>query len=738
MQKQTYKLFGKYFLRTPLLPFNFYLELTKEPVISENKLKEMFADKVINEAIFLASPELHSQINRWIKDEITDLKKIKRLQFSLLKYITRICSRSTPFGLFASCSIGEFSSQTIIQLNKVNKYRRCSRFDMTFLVVLAQELSKDKELMEYLLFFPNSSLYKTGHHYRYVEYTIQNNRRQYTLEGLMQSKYLDIILNKSKDGKTIEELALSIVEDGISIKESKTFVNMLIENQILVSELEPSLTGIDYLDRIINRLNKIPKFQNLASTLEQNRNSLKQIDEVFGNNVTEYEKLFNTIKQLKIPIDKKYLIQTDTFSTASRNILDYRLKKDLKKAISLLNKITLSYGNERLNKFKIDFIKRYESREIPLVIALDTEIGIGYSFDRSDDNELIDDLKFQESNKDYKNVIWNKFDDVLLKKVIGALDIKEYKITLTENDFISYSEDWSDLPDTLSSIIEIIQIDNSIKICMNSVGGSSAANLLARFTHGDEELYDFVEKIIETEDKMNPQKVLAEIIHLPQARIGNVLHRKVSRSYEIPYLARTHLSFKKQIPIDDILISVKADKIYLRSKKLNCQVIPYLTNAHRFDFDALPIYNFLCDIQTQNKRSAIGFKWNTIFQKFSFLPRVKFNNIILSRARWRFFKNNISAFLELEKNDLILEIGKWSNKYGLPRFVELVEGDNKLLIDLKNLTSVEMLLYTVKNKDEFIIEEFLFGSHGIVKQNSDYYCNQFIVSFYNEKKLKTG
>jgi hypothetical protein len=50
-----------------------------------------------------------------------------------------------------------------------------------------------------------------------------------------------------------------------------------------------------------------------------------------------------------------------------------------------------------------------------------------------------------------------------------------------------------------------------------------------------------------------------------------------------------------------------------------------------------------------------------------------------------------------------------------------------------------MLLDTVKNSKEFLLEEFLFTNDEIVKNHEgNSFCNQFVVSFYNEEKLKAA
>ena len=58
------------------------------------------------------------------------------------------------------------------------------------------------------------------------------------------------------------------------------------------------------------------------------------------------------------------------------------------------------------------------------------------------------------------------------------------------------------------------------------------------------------------------------------------------------------------------------------------------------------------------------------------------------------------------------------------------------MINLKNYSSVLMLLETVKNRDEFVLKEFLQQSEGLVHSEKGYHTNQVIVSFYNALKSR--
>ena len=65
-----YKVFNKYALRTPLLPINYYRDLTTRLEISDDKLLNEFKNPMIREAIFLASPVLYKEIIKWSENKI--------------------------------------------------------------------------------------------------------------------------------------------------------------------------------------------------------------------------------------------------------------------------------------------------------------------------------------------------------------------------------------------------------------------------------------------------------------------------------------------------------------------------------------------------------------------------------------------------------------------------------------------------------------------------------------------
>ena len=111
-----------------------------------------------------------------------------------------------------------------------------------------------------------------------------------------------------------------------------------------------------------------------------------------------YPAIIKNIEKTNIETEIKYLFQTDMFKPAQQATVSRNLLKDIQQALNFLNKITKPAERTNLSQFRENFIKRYDDREIPLLFALDNELGIGYAGNTSGDiSPLVDDLTLPRS-----------------------------------------------------------------------------------------------------------------------------------------------------------------------------------------------------------------------------------------------------------------------------------------------------------------------------------------------------
>jgi len=737
MSRFPYHFFDEYVFRTPLFSRKQFHEMTGNDEIQKTALKSIYADPVFQEAIYLASPYLHKKLNDWLNLSLHGSKKEnQKLENSFLKYYSRMSTRSIPFGLFTEVGVGKFGTAPNPFFGK-EKFThehlvRETQLDMHFLVGLSNHLVKTPEIRNKLLFYPNNSIYTVRNRIRYVEYQYTQGQREYIISSAPLSEELQNILDFSKKGKTIQQLSALLIDEEITREEATEFINELIDNQVLVSELEPNVSGKDFLDIIIGSLQKTG-ISNESEILTSIKTKLDTIDITIGNPVSLYAEIEDLITLFNTEYDQKYLFQTDLYFK-EKFILPPYWKKELKEAVSFLNKITLPQKDNHLERFKKAFHERFEKQEMPLAYVLDTEIGIGYRQDIPTKglHPYIENLDYSSSHhQSTLRIELDPIQQILNEKVQEALLDNQYKIKLSEKDFEEFEENWNDLPDTISFVTEIISENNEEKLSLSSGGGGSAANILARFCSEKSEVQNLTKCIAQKEQELNTGYISAEIIHLPEARIGNVIRRPTLRPYEIPFLAQSILPEENQISIDDLYISLKNNRIVLRSKKLDKEIKPYLTNSHNYSANPLPVYHFLCDLNRQNIRPFINFNWRDLQNIYQFLPRVEYKNLILSKAWWKITEKELTQFSILSsyeagnKEQLLSGIQSWRNKRQIPKWIQWVQFDNKLTINLDNYDLVNVFIDTVKKLKSIVIEEFLYN------ENTDF-MHQFIFSMYRE------
>lgn len=725
---KNYYFHSNFVYRTPSLP------VSKSKVTVE-ELFRLSKERSFKEAIYLASPVLHDEMIKWHNGELTEEKEIEKLTISLFKYFTRMQTRCTPYGLFAACSSGEWKEENKIILDE--KFIRHTRLDMNYLCALAQKLNVLPALLPVLKFYPNNSIYEFGETLRYVEYKYVNNRRIHQISSVDHSGYLKRILDKANEGALAEDLASLLIDDEITQEEAEAFIKELIQSQILVSELEPAVTGDGFISQIIDFLRSAnkgnPEIDSIIKLLEDTKQKIEAIDQQKENDIDVYRTIFTQLKSLDTPIHENQLFQTDLYKTALENTLTTSIQNDLKDAVDFFNNFSSKLDNPNLKTFKENFYNQYEDAEVPLLEVLDTETGIGFTGkDTAGINVLLNDIYIAGNTESAPEIRWTKKQQLLQSKLFQASKTNEYIVTFTDEDIKDAGTYSAILPDSISVMFKVISDD---KIYLQSCGGSSAANLLGRFAHGNPEIHTIITDITAHEAKLNSDKILAEIVHLPESRTGNILLRPVLRNYEIPYLGKSGLPSEQQILLQDLMVSVKNDRIIIRSKKLNKEIIPKLSTAHNYANDSLPVYHFLCEMQLQYfEKPGFEFNWGKLSSDYKFLPRAEYKNIVLARAKWQLPKADYEFLIKGKYT--IPEINEWRNKFNIPASVLLVEGDNELLINFEDELSVKAFVSSIKKRNSIILEEFLFDIENLLirdeKQNG--YTNEFIAILLKKEK----
>jgi thiopeptide-type bacteriocin biosynthesis protein len=207
------------------------------------------------------------------------------------------------------------------------------------------------------------------------------------------------------------------------------------------------------------------------------------------------------------------------------------------------------------------------------------------------------------------------------------------------------------------------------------------------------------------------------------------LSRPVLRGYEIPYLGRSGAPPSRQLPLSDLLVSVRDERIVLRSRRLGREVIPRLTTAHNHAGHGLGVYRFLCALQCQQVTPGITWDWGPLGQA-PFLPRVVSGRLILSRARWNLAESDLAAFGEPRGASQFAAVQRLRERRRMPRYVALADGDNELAADLDNVLSIEALAHEMRGRTSASFVEMVPGPDQLCASGPEGpFTHQVIVPF---------
>ena len=704
-------------------------------------VQKLLHDNAFLEAIYLASPVLYEACIKWRDGHITGKKEIEKLSRSLFKYYIRMSSRCTPFGLFSGCSVVSWNPEATAVT--VQGMQRHTRLDMHYLCALAAQLAMLPGIHQKLLYYPNSSVYTIGDELRYVEYLYTNGRRIHQISAVQASEYLQRVVSAAGNGATIQQLGSLLVSASITAAEAQAFIEELIQAQVLVSEMEPAITGPEFIHQLIHILERIAEegdtlVLHALHTLRRVDECLRTLDAGAGNEVAQYGHIMQLLDELGVTYDQSKLFQADMVQQAAGPGIHTTLQQQLQEALEVMNKLAARKRHPDLQAFKQRFRQRYDEKEMPLLEVLDTETGIGYINGSSNNNitPLVDDVAVGHHEREH-HYTWGQLETLRHKWLLEAYTGGRYNIDINETDLEGLTADWNDLPPSFFLMFRILE-DAPCTLYIESAGGSSAAGLLGRFAHADAAIHTLVSEVTRQEQERDPGIVYAEVIHLPESRTGNVLLHPAFREYEIPYLARSSRNKEQQIDVQDLYVSVKNDRVVLHSRRLGKEIIPRLSTAHNYTSNALPVYRFLCDLQSQDKRAALGFDWGPLEEQYYFLPRITYKHTILQLATWCFRQQHIQHLLSLEGTALQEALGRFREQWRLPQYLVLADGDNELLVDLNNNLMVSAWLETVKQRRRFTMREFIHRQQQVTDQQGNGYVNQLVAVLNRQAPAYAG
>lgn len=715
MKLKDYQISKELIVRAPKLNLN-------SSVINFNNDLVLNILPQIEDALFLSSLSLSERLRKY---EHLNRKEKENVNLSLYKYYSRMCTRATPFGLFSGIYKAEWGDTSKIKIEK--EFKTIISLDGNVLNKLFLELRTHLEFLDEVYVYKNDTFQIKKKvlsliQKKFTEYS----KYSYSFKEFSAGKEDAIkeIFDFIENEKKIVEVVKFIIENGYTKEESYGFLAQLIQENILTTSIDPIPDANKYFHFLFSHLRGNPLIIKLYPLYKR----IQELNK--SKNITIHElnrlkvEILNFFPELK---EEKDLIKVDYNGSYTQSLIPQKFKNNIAEAFEILTKISQNKENQNIRDFKKEFLKNYEDNFIPILDLFDPIKGIRFLGNiKHADTPLLNESIFGKRNNQ-QSFFLSKNEVILLNLFCNALQNNEKEILLDDVFFESSQYSFSDSFQAKFSILD------SKTISFDNFKGN-ASFLLSRF-NDNPDVNEVQNKIIQEENKINHEKILAEVIHIPEvSKAFNIINNSEIRNCIIPIVGNSYYFREKNvINLSDIQVSVRENRIILYSEIHQKEIIPRLTSGvdHR-NVSNLPLYRFLGDI-SHDANKSLTFKWPYLLFsiKPKFIPRVRYKTVILSPSIWIIGKKDLdlnSGFANFNRS-----LTNFRNFNKVMPYVLIRRGDNKLFLNLDNLQLSYKILRKEFMKSEVVeLEEYLFKSSSV--ESNEIFA--FFTKIAEEKKMQ--
>lgn len=710
-KQQTYYAELPFFLvRAPLLPLEKYYALGK-CVDDAQILSEVVTNPLVMRAMLATNPTLY----RAAKKEDSHSSN-KKLAGKLLRILTRMSTRSTPVGMYAGVALARWDDETNLRIAETST-RIATRLDAGFLSRVI--LPKETQILRYLDFQANPTIAFSFNRFFLAEKApfIEGEPESVSIEATTEAI---AVLQSARAKVSYNQLDAILSGLRMAPADIYDYVAQLVEKTFLLTSLRPDMSQPNPAERLIQLVAGVPKLKSTASKLKAVQADLENLNGSFAQDV-DVQKLENLLSTAKDLIDQDNIpsVQVDMLLGLQSNAVAKSIARQTCKLVDLLVRIGgFQLINPHLELYKQRFLALYEHREVPLLEVLNPQLGLGFP--------LLGPAAMPVPDMRRRSVLTNMVFKATLSRSL-EIDLDEHLI-----EQLSVPVNEHALPASLDVFVNVLaksaqDLDAGNFVLADCWAVNGAGRSVGRFAEMlGPQAKELLMEIARREQQTYDDRSFADLVAMPRAlRLANVGLAPKSRQHAVVLDSwRDTTDGASVLELNDLLLGVRENRFYLRSVSKATEVrisVNHLVNEAFSTGTA----RFLSELSQDGVRRIGHFDWGTLGIEFPFLPRIKCDKFILSPAQWA-----INTAEWQRNNDKHEALQRWRNEWFVPRYLYIVEGDNRLLIDLDNPQQVRELLNELGRKDvpHVRLQEVLVNSENVWCEGSGgHYATEFVV-----------
>jgi lantibiotic biosynthesis protein len=670
----------------------------------------------------------------------------RRARASLLRYLIRMSTRPTPYGLFAGVAVGTWGEECDLSLSG-DPPRLRSRPDMAWLLGLVADLENRPEVRHLARVFVHQAVFTAGDRLRLNEPSpLPGGPDPGGPVSLRATRPVRRVLELARRPVRWSELALDIAGlPGADPARAEVLLDQLWSAGVLLTELRPPLTISDPAQHLLRVLQEMAQGDEAVSAVSTSLESLlaelAAWDTAPDTGSTRALVDLQTLaRRFHATEQTEPVIQTDMAWSLSGHQLPRRVADEAERAAELLLRLApASASTARLQAYAHAVEARWgAARPVPLLLALDPEEGLGpppahlHGADGPDGqaarSAALRDLALRSIRERATTV---ELDPALIERLtIWRPESGIGPASLELTAFVA-----------AASPQAVAAGDFQLVIGPN-VGSPVAGRMLGRFA--DLVGPPAIEALIAAADAESCARgdgLRVEVVYLPQrARSANVAIRPLLTAAELVYGMSPSARDPDVVPLDELLLLAENGQLTLRWPRRDATIVPCA--SHMLTTMGAPaVFRLFEDMARGASPQLSPFSWGPA-AGFPALPRVSSGRIVLSPAQWLFeLPQDRPAPERLSDTEARKLIDQWREQWQVPQRVYLTAGDNRLLLDLDDPEQLDQLIRQARRpgaRGPILIQEGLPGpEHAWLPGPAGCHIAEIVVPFTARARAET-
>ncbi|TYB40793.1 lantibiotic dehydratase [Actinomadura chibensis] len=667
-------------------------------------LRDVWANGAVADAISYASPALAQEVRSISAADTPDVRRARRTVSSVARYVMRMTSRATPFGLFAGVATASFGQTLVWRWG--SDHRAVASVSGAWSANLITRLESCPEIFRRLRVVANDLCFWRGDRL-VVPYPPRRRHPDGPVAEISVrcTTAVQMAVEAARSPIRCSELAakLAVEFPSTSLPSIEAMLTDLVKQHVLISNLRPPATVVDVIGHLVEQLeaapvDDIPQAVEVLTELREIRRELARHNDAIGSVVERQARASVVTRMRELSADPAAPIGLD-LHLKCRVVLPRRVAQEAEAAVSALARLSAHpFGSPAWQAYHTRFFERYGvGTLVPVLELVNPDVGLGlpagYLGGAPQLRPAISARDERLLALAQSAVLDGRHEVVVDEDLLGQLTPKVTPRWPAHREIRFQLQ--------AASAAALNAGDFSLVVSGVSRG---AATMIGRFVGSLSRTEQASVKSMLGELPVDETDALvAQFSFAPLTEVAANVSRVPELLPHVVGLGEHPPGNRPRIPVGDLAVGCEGDRLYLASMSLKRRVEPVVPHALDLSTHAPPVARFLAEIGNAQSAVLTGFDWGAA-NHLPFLPRLRYGRAVLTSARWVLDAADVPS-RDASWSQWDDAFQKWRASRRLPNAVLLVRGDRRLRLDLSDRGQLALLRANVTPERKVVLEE---------------------------------